>query len=312
MSKFVWSKFKAVLILVLICSCRTAPEAGDHETALGQLIAPQAQNLPDPYQGANKSAGCAKQTQGGGVEDLSIQAGSLSRRYLRVMPKRLTQGKPMALVFWWHGAASSPELTRSTPNYNHSPELEKLTGDDVIWLHPRHIDGTSQTWDRSNNGRDFQFFDKLFTLVTDEFCIDLKKVFTIGVSNGGTFANHIASVRSSNIKGVVAVAVPAMGGSWRRVTMPSMLIQDNRDNFSSAQLTIRKMAQDAECNMQSVNLTAKTPASCFLLPSCKPDTPVAFCPWQIKSDSNPHDWPRFDGADAQIWRFLTSGKVSSI
>ena len=69
MSKFVWSKFKAVLILVLICSCRTAPEAGDHETALGQLIAPQAQNLPDPYQGANKSAGCAKQTQGGGVED---------------------------------------------------------------------------------------------------------------------------------------------------------------------------------------------------------------------------------------------------
>ena len=72
MSKFVWIKFRAVVILALICSCRTAPDAGDHETALGQLIAPQAKKLPDPYQSADKSAGCAKQTQGGGVEDLSL------------------------------------------------------------------------------------------------------------------------------------------------------------------------------------------------------------------------------------------------
>lgn len=311
------------LLMTGAASCRSTDKAGNPEpppVRTSELdakdrpkqkpVSPAPQPAPT-YPDAVKSPGCGKPTIGRGVEDLKLTVGSQARTYLRVAPVQMTPGKPLALVFWWYGAASSVEKTRGTPDFNHAPNLEAITANDAVWIHPRHIQGTNLTWERRDNGRDVQFFDQLYQQVIQDFCVDLRKVYTIGVSNGGTFANYLTSIRGDKIKGAVAVAIPAVGATWRKVSVPSMLIQDDRDNFRSAQQTLGKMTQDAGCPLAAnQQLTAQEPATCSLVPNCPKTTAVAFCPWKVKTGANPHDWPRFTGADQQIWRFLTSGSVN--
>ncbi|MEN9834570.1 MAG: hypothetical protein RL011_763 [Pseudomonadota bacterium] len=320
-------KIAGIVILTLLAnvgaSCRSTDKAGnpepppvktnelDGKDRPKQKPVTQVPPLPPTYPNAVRSIGCGKPTIGRGVEDLKLTVGSQPRSYLRVAPAQNTPGKPLALVFWWYGAASSIEKTRGATDFNHSPNLEALTANDAVWVYPRHVQGTNLTWERRENGRDVQFFDQLYQQLIQDFCIDLRQVYTIGVSNGGTFANYLTSIRGDKIKGTVSVAIPAVGATWRKVAVPSMLIQDDRDNFRSAQQTVRKISQDAGCPLAATQqLTALEPATCSLVPNCPAATAVAFCPWKVKTDANPHDWPRFAGADQQIWRFLTTGKVN--
>ncbi|MBM4252822.1 MAG: hypothetical protein FJ146_12690 [Deltaproteobacteria bacterium] len=316
----------AIMLFTLLtyaaASCRSTDKEGNPEpprvttSELDAKDRPKQKpvtSVPPPptYPDAVKSPGCGKPTVGRGVEDLKLTVATQARAYLRVAPAQVTPGKPLALVFWWYGAASSVEKTRATPDFNHAPNLEALTANDAVWIHPRHIQGTNLTWERRDNGRDVQFFDQLYQQAIQDFCVDLRKVYTIGVSNGGTFANYLTSIRGDKIKGAVAVAIPAVGAAWRKVNVPSMLIQDDRDNFRSAQQTLAKMTQDSGCPLATnQQLTAQEPATCYLVPNCPKTTAVAFCPWKVKTGANPHDWPRFTGADQQIWRFLTTGSVN--
>ena len=314
-------RFFVLFPAMMVISCRhstleTPDEGLEHRRMSGgeqpaglpqSTVLPQSSGLPQstvlPKPG---STGCGQSALAKGVEDESIQVAGQSRKYLLVMPENYDSSKRYALVFWWHGAGSSPELTRGVPNFNHSPNLEKIARDSAIFIHPRQIPGVGTTWDLSDNGGDLLLFDSIYEEATKNYCVDLSKVFTIGVSNGAMFANHLASKRPDKIRGVVTVAMPAIGGAWQKVAMRSMLVQDDRDNFGSAQITLQKMADDGNCMIDANKLSPQNPNACFALNGCAAETLVAFCPWQVKEGWNPHDWPRFDDADNQIWQFLNA------
>ncbi len=248
------------------------------------------------------SQGCGKSQTFKGAFDKEIEAAKVKRKYLLVPPYNYDPNKPYGVVFWYHGAGSSPETTRGVPNYNHSPNLEKLAGDNTFFIHPRNISGTSITWDHGVPGRDISLFDAIHADLLKSYCINPDKVFIIGVSNGGLFVNVLASARPEQVKGVVAVALPGLGGNWRKVAMRNMLVQDDRDQFASAQSSARKMASDQGCKVENGDLSPKSPNQCLEFKDCS--VPVAFCPWKVLPGWNPHDWPRFANADEQIWKFL--------
>ena len=256
------------------------------------------------------SPGCGTAHPAQQVEDLTMQVGVRSRGYLRVIPNGYNAQKPYALIFWYHGAGATPELERGIPNYNHSPGLERVTNGQAIFILPRALPGSGLTWEHDDGGPDLAFFDALYQQITRDLCIDMAKVFVIGVSNGALFANHLASQRSAQLAGVVTVALPGLGSEWEKVGIRAMLIQDDRDQFASAQQSLKKAASDAGCSVQNGESNPRQPNACLILSGCASSaTPVAFCPWQVLPGYNPHDWPRFSGADDQIWNFLTGNPL---
>lgn len=127
-----------------------------------------------------------------------------SRSYRLVVPRKTVP--PMPVVFAFHGMGDSPE---SFARYSNLDALAGAHGFLLVYPRSRRsmwatVDIAGQSPDEND---DVRFFDRLLEHLAASHPVDRQRVFVIGMSNGGTFAQRLLTSRSD----VVAAAVSQAG-----------------------------------------------------------------------------------------------------
>lgn len=138
--------------------------------------------------------GCGKpaKTQSG----VQVSAGGHPRTYTLVVPDAYQPNVPYPVVMVLHGHGGNAAAARA------QMDLEKQSGGRAIFVYPDAIKGG---WDLDGNG-DVLFFDTILFTLHNNTCIDNKRVFVTGFSNGAYMANQLGCRRGEKIRGVISHA----------------------------------------------------------------------------------------------------------
>lgn len=158
-----------------------------------------AEGAPSP------SPGCAKPTptRSGTV---SLRHGGMDRSYDLVVP-RTPSDEPMPLVLGYHGYSSSPQAAAA---YWSAGEQR----DDFVAVFPQgsNVGGSTpaywniETVDEPLLADDVAFTSALLDQVEANLCIDQRRIYAMGMSNGGMFVSTLACRLSDRIAAVAPVA----------------------------------------------------------------------------------------------------------
>jgi polyhydroxybutyrate depolymerase len=136
----------------------------------------------------------------------SIEVGGLNRTFALHLPAGYDGSKPVPLVLALHGRLGTGE---GQAKLSH---LDKVSDEHAfIVVYPDGVDrswadgrGTSPAEKKSVN--DVRFLSSLIDKLSQEYSIDTKRVYAIGMSNGGFMSGRLACELSPRIAAVAIVA----------------------------------------------------------------------------------------------------------
>lgn len=156
--------------------------------------------------GANPSGGCggARGAVGYAAKQ-SIQAAGKARTYGLFVPEGYDGSRALPLVFVFHGSGGSGDSIRK------SYPLEGVANGGGIFVYP---DGNGGEWNldaKADKNPDIALFDALTGELSTRYCVDKRRIFATGYSNGGYFANQLGCRRGNTLR---AIASHAGGGPF--------------------------------------------------------------------------------------------------
>jgi polyhydroxybutyrate depolymerase len=136
----------------------------------------------------------------------TIEVDGTTRDFILAVPESYDTEVPHRLVFAFHG--------RTTPNTRVQRyfRIEQSSTEPTIFVYPAALtddDGKFSWYERGQSGdklRDYALFDALLAELGSGYCIDPARVFIVGHSLGGSFANSLGCARGAVIRGVGTVA----------------------------------------------------------------------------------------------------------
>jgi hypothetical protein len=135
---------------------------------------------------------------------LNINVGGTMRTYDLNEPSGYTGNTPLSLVLGFHGQGWQASAFQSSV-----PDLERSAAGAAIFVYPQGLDsGSGTAWSVNASSRDTALVDALIGEIERTYCIDGNRVFAFGRSYGALFANVLACVRPSVLRGVAVM----MGG----------------------------------------------------------------------------------------------------
>jgi polyhydroxybutyrate depolymerase len=144
-------------------------------------------------------------------------------------------------------------------------------------------------------GRDLAMFDALVGELERRGCLDRRRVYSTGFSNGGFFSNVLACHRGD----VIAAAAPVGGGgpfSPCTAKVPIMITHGRADEVVAHEMAEQTFGRWIGQN--GCDAGARPPASgCADAPGCPADAQVRMC-----SHDMGHVWP--DGQSERVTEFL--------
>jgi len=166
------------------------------------------------------------------VTTRSIVVDDAERAYRIASPLALPEIAPV--VFAFHGIGDSPDSMATYSQLDrlasdHGCLLVYPTGLNAMWA---AIDVDPETLD---NNRDVRFFDAMLEHIAAQYAIDRKRIYLTGMSNGASFAQLLANVRSADVAAVVACSGPrprALNDAQHR--FPILLIVGDDDLASGS------------------------------------------------------------------------------
>jgi polyhydroxybutyrate depolymerase len=189
--------------LLALGALACGPESGPAAYPDGRYYPPPAGPTPTPGPSTSTSGrtsgspGCGKAGRGGAQH---VAAGGRDRNYMLVVPEGYAPQAPYPLVFVLHGGGGTAAGART------QTDLEKVAAGHAVFVYPDAIGGN---WDlnapASTNG-DVALFDAILLVAHNTLCIDPRRVFVTGFSNGAYMANQLGCRRGDRIRGLVTHA----------------------------------------------------------------------------------------------------------
>jgi polyhydroxybutyrate depolymerase len=193
---------KAVVALVASsCAPReSAPPSPTPSSSLPYAPPAGAPSSATPVATNGGSPGCGTAPTHAGASVQHVKALGRERAYTLVVPEGYAPQTPYPLVFVLHGGGGSAATARA------QTDLENASGGHAIFVYP---DSTGGNWNldapAATNG-DVALFDAVLLVVHNTLCVDERRVFVTGFSNGAYMANQLGCKRGERIRAVVTHA----------------------------------------------------------------------------------------------------------
>jgi poly(3-hydroxybutyrate) depolymerase len=176
-----------------------------------------------------------------------------------------------------------------------------------------YLKSAGSAWAMSDQSR----FDTAYTQLTQNYCIDLNRVFATGHSSGAQFIEQMLCGGETRLKAVTPVAGSRTCASWQN-PIPSMLIHGIMDNqrandgngfqerepfITSHMCSMTTTPYTAVMACNSIHNQAAVNHGCVSYSGCA--VPFVFCNHNDMNygDTN-HGWPCF--ANQAMYAFLSA------
>ena len=155
--------------------------------------------------------GCGLDEKTGDLDEtLSIQG--VARTYRVHVPPGTTGSDPKTLVFVFHGFTETPAQIADISRMSAKADQQGFL---VVYPLGLGTNWNAGTCCGSSTGTvdDVGFFDAMVNSIGAKHCIDPKRVFATGLSNGAMFAHRLACERAATVAAISPVAGPNMVAS---------------------------------------------------------------------------------------------------
>jgi len=211
-----------------------------------------------------------------GTSTVNLQSGGMNRSYLLHVPPGYDGTKAVPLVFDVHGYTSfaSEQMMRS--------KWDKMADKEgFVLIEP---DGVNKSWNAGsccggNKQDDVKFFRDMVTKATAELCIDSKRVYVSGHSNGGMMTYALACEAADIFAAVAPVCGISMSpsGSCKPARpIPVLAIRGLNDGtvtINTADADINTWLSNDKCAKDQVTSSGV----CKTYGSCAAGTKVMDC-----------------------------------
>lgn len=244
-----------------------------------------------------RSEGCGKAKTGSrDFERRTLRAGSRDRTYHVRIPDSYQASHAYPVVFRWHGTGGD--------GLSGGLDIEYAVGDDAIVVGADGLagaDGPELRWGADSETDDLALFDAMYQQLTQEYCVDLKRVFSYGFSAGGGMTNMLSCKRGDKLRASAAIAGYVWGDQSACSTpVAAWFLHDRGDD--AVLVAEGRKARDLALQRNDCGTTT-TPAAdgCLSYDGCKPGYPVIWCETQGLGHNIAGET-----APAQVWSFFSA------
>ena len=172
------------------------PQQQPPQPAAGGAGAPAT----SPPLAGSGSPGCGKAPSKTGATGQRVNVLGRDRAYTVVVPEGYAPQSPYPLVFVLHGGGGNAAGART------QTDLEKVAAGHAVFVYPDAVGGNWNLDAPTSSNGDVGLFDAILLTAYNNLCIDARRVFVTGFSNGAYMANQLACKRGERIRGVVTHA----------------------------------------------------------------------------------------------------------
>ncbi|HYO60242.1 PHB depolymerase family esterase [Archangium sp.] len=302
----------------------TAPACSDRTTDPGPETEPppQVPNFGPPAAPAPaplpERAFCSGLTVGPGTYDWNVTHEGRTRLYRVHVPPGYDPAAPTPAVLAFHGFGSNEQEQEGLSRMSQEADAQGF-----IAVYPRGLNQTEVTGNadpryedtRSWNAGvccgpsqisrvdDVAFVDALLADLDTRVCLDTKRIYATGLSNGGFFSYRLACERSGQIAAIAPVAGMEGFAPCSPVRPVSVMHFHGTDDrtiyyqggnnipfggpYPSAQDSVARWASRDVCTGDTLSTYDQGDSSCRTYTHCGQDTAVTLCTVQ----GGGHTWP---------------------
>jgi poly(3-hydroxybutyrate) depolymerase len=247
-----------------------------------------------------KSAGCdAAQWPPSSTQTLDV--GGTSRTFIVKVPDAYASATPYRLVFAWHGLGGSAQQIAGTAGRGYYG-LESRAKGNTIFVAGQGLETSSggAGWPNTG-GQDIAFVRAMLDYLNKSYCVDSKRIFSVGMSYGGIMSNTIGCQLGDIFRAITPMSGsgPRSFGNQKCVgQVAAWMSHGNQDTtvpFASGQASRDYWVAANHCQTTTAPVT---PGTCVAYQGCDAGFPVTWCEFD-----GGHTIPSF--ASEGIWGFLS-------
>ncbi len=170
-----------------------------------------------------------------GLESVSIEVNGIIRNAEIYIPSNINNAlHPIVFAFHGHGGSMKSAALRF--------HIEKFWPEAIV-VYPQGLntptnlvdpEGKFPGWQSSvddQNGRDIEFFDKLFQYLNSNYSVDKTRIYSIGFSNGAVFTYVLWAARGNVLAAVAPIAgiLPSKEDRNKLEPKPVFLVAGRKD-----------------------------------------------------------------------------------
>lgn len=240
------------------------------------------------------SSGCGKPPAPG---EFTIPLNGADAAFTITVPPDYDANTPTPLVFGFHGRNQTHIQFRTQDAANIQTEI----GSRAVMAYLKSQAGPG--WNFAEEVEpNVAFFNAVYDRMLADYCVDTSRIFAVGHSSGGYFANILACRYGDRLRGIGAVA-----GNTQEFDcvgrVAAMVVHGVRDavvSFAGGQQSRDIYRTTNGCSAESTPFSV---APCIEYQGCDEGLPVAWCEHSEPTyqDTN-HGWPSF--ASRALGQFL--------
>lgn len=316
-SRTLLSLFGALALLALTPRCSDSddnptPDAGTPDAGTPDSGTPEVPVVPD-------RTSCSGLTLGPGDHTFTLTHQGRTRTYRVHIPPQYDATKPTPTVLNFHGYASNELEQEALSQVSTVADAEGF-----IAVHPRGLNypeaagtapdsGTDDTRSWNAGGccgpaqivgvDDVGFVDAMLSELSAKACVDSKRIFSTGLSNGGFFSYRLACERSQLIAAIAPVAgMEGLTPCSPRRPVPVLHFHGTADNtisynggsipfgsaYPPAPESVARWAQRNGCDGPLVETYRQGDSTCRTHTGCEPEAASATL---CTVEGGGHTWP---------------------
>jgi polyhydroxybutyrate depolymerase len=283
------------------CGDDGGPGAPDGPAAGGADAPAGAADAPGGRSDAAAVVGCDPSLPPSPLDQTrTLEHGGLTRTYHVHVPA-LYDGTPTPLVLNFHGYFASASLQIDWSNL-----IEKSDATGFVVVHPEGS-GTPQRWnagnccpDASNTVDDVGFTAAMLDDLARTLCLDPKRIYSTGFSNGGMFSYRLACELGDRIAAIAPVAASSVYAGCSPTRAVPVLAMHGTDDpvnpFVNGEGSAEIWRDLDGCTGDAVETFANGDTTCRTWETCAGGAEVTFCTVQ----GGGHTWPGGDVPESYI------------